>query len=159
MVDKYEYIPETPEFARFWAVYPKKQNKADAKKAWRQTEMIRPSIEVVLKAVINEKSSNKWRKDGGDYIPLPATWLRAEGWENSADIDLGDVVNGKMWHETEQGTIKKGQEFGLKYPDEKWDSMSKEMEKKTGRTVHPWRYFEREVFNLAGHNVSQIKAA
>lgn len=155
MADKYEYIPETPEFARFWAAYPKKQNKADAKKAWAQTAMIRPQIEVVLKAVIAQKSCADWRKEEGRYIPLPSSWLRAEGWENSADVDLGDVVDGRMWHETDAGIIRKGAELGLNWPDEKWERMSKEH----NGGIHPWRFFKRDVFKAAGHNVTQIKAA
>lgn len=145
MADRYEYMPETPEFAQFWAAYPKKQNKADAKKAWQQTQMIRPPLEVVLKAVIAQKCSDDWRKDGGRYIPFPSTWLRAEGWENSAEVDLGDVVNGKMWFETTSGVEAKGAELGI---------LPAQFDKAGG-----WPQFKLAVFKAAGHNVREIKSA
>lgn len=159
MIDKYEYIAETPEFAQFWAAYPRKQSKADAKKAWIQTAAIRPAMPELLKAVIAQKSAEAWCEQGGRFIPYPASWLRAEGWENSSSIELGDVVDGKMWHETQAGIISKGAELGIMWADEKWSRMSAQRLKESGATRHPWDYFQREVFRAAGHNVSQIKAA
>lgn len=28
------------------------------------------------------KKSEQWRKDNGQFIPYPSTWLRAKGWED-----------------------------------------------------------------------------
>ena len=30
----------------------------------------------------SEQIKKEWKKDGGKYIPHPATWLRARGWED-----------------------------------------------------------------------------
>jgi len=71
-------------FDFFWAEYPRKVNKGDARKAWKQ---IQPSSELLTKIIIalkRAKTSFGWKKDGGQYIPYPATWLRAEGWEDEA---------------------------------------------------------------------------
>ena len=59
--------------------YPKKKKKEDAKKAW---DKIRPNIEVVLKALEWQKKSPEWFKQGGQFIPYPATWIRSHSWED-----------------------------------------------------------------------------
>lgn len=64
----------------FWSEYPKKKAKGDAFRAWRQTESLRPDIEEVIAAINRQCQSHDWIKDGGQYIPLPASWLRAWRW-------------------------------------------------------------------------------
>ncbi len=69
-------------FEIFWDSYPKKKNKGDAEKAWLK---IKPSTELQQKisnAVKQGKQSADWLKDHGKYIPYPATWLNAKGWED-----------------------------------------------------------------------------
>ena len=34
-------------------------------------------------AIALAKQSHQWQKDNGDFIPLPATWLNQERWEDS----------------------------------------------------------------------------
>jgi hypothetical protein len=33
-------------------------------------------------AIERAKTSEQWRKDGGQFIPHASTWLRAKGWED-----------------------------------------------------------------------------
>ena len=69
-------------FAIFWSAYPKHKGKADALKAWGK---IKPSAELQAtmgKALEAQKQSEQWRKDGGQYIPMPATWLNGRRWED-----------------------------------------------------------------------------
>ena len=40
------------------------------------------SIETLLEAIEKKKRSQDWLKDGGQFIPYPATWLNAGGWED-----------------------------------------------------------------------------
>jgi hypothetical protein len=68
------------DFDLFWEIYPRKKSKGDAIKAWRQTEGVRPAIEELLAAIQHSERSQDWMKDGGQYIPYPATWLRKWGW-------------------------------------------------------------------------------
>lgn len=75
------------EFEQFWAAYPKRRAKADARKAWAQTSHIRPTIDVLLAAIQRGRDSYEWKKcsvDGvvGAFIPLPATYLRGERWDD-----------------------------------------------------------------------------
>lgn len=69
-------------FAEFWLAYPKKKNKGDAEKAWKK---LKPDLAVCLTAIATAKESNSWKKDNGQFIPYPASWLNAKAWEDSDD--------------------------------------------------------------------------
>jgi 2'-5' RNA ligase len=101
------------DFNTFWALYPKKVAKADARKAWLQTKDIRPELTNLLNAVKAACKTEAWMKDGGKYIPHPATWLRGERWDDELEVKLPNVVNEKPWHETATGIELKGKELGL----------------------------------------------
>lgn len=65
-------------FDDFWALYPKREAKKDARKAWMQ---LNPTAEVerqIVAALAWQVESEQWTKDDGQYIPLPATYLRGE---------------------------------------------------------------------------------
>ena len=36
----------------------------------------------MLEAIEKHKASSQWQKDGGQFIPHPATWLNQERWED-----------------------------------------------------------------------------
>jgi hypothetical protein len=69
------------EFERFWAAYPNKVGKRAAQKAFQNAKN-RPSIDVILAALERACKSEKWRKDGGEFIPNPATWLNQGRWDD-----------------------------------------------------------------------------
>lgn len=75
-----------PDFLTFWKTYPKKKKKFDAFKAWKQMEADRPSIEIIIKKVQALKQTNDWKKDNGQYIPYPASWLRSGGWDDETEV-------------------------------------------------------------------------
>ena len=101
------------DFEEFWKVWPKRCAKADARKAWAQTKDIRPELTNLLNAVKAACKTEAWMKDGGKYIPHPATWLRGERWEDELEVKLPNVHNDKPWHETATGIELKGKELGL----------------------------------------------
>ena len=68
-------------FDSFWKAYPKKVGKKEAQRAWQKASDL-PSIEIVLKAIEVQKSSDAWKKDNGQFIPNPATWLNQGRWED-----------------------------------------------------------------------------
>ena len=71
-----------PDFGIFWGTYPKRKSKADARKAWKQTAKSRPPLPFIVAKLEELMRSPEWRKDGGQYIPYPATWLRRGGWDD-----------------------------------------------------------------------------
>lgn len=71
-------------FDRFWSEYPKKVSKGDARKAWVKHKCDR-LFGKIMSALGNAKRSAQWAKDDGQFIPYPASWLNAEGWEDVYD--------------------------------------------------------------------------
>lgn len=76
------------DFDTFWKAYPRKVAKGAARTAWERTKSIRPSIDVLLQAIEQQKQQEQWQRDGGMFIPHPATWLRQERWEDEIHIDV-----------------------------------------------------------------------
>jgi hypothetical protein len=74
-------------FLAFWKAYPKKEAKGDAWKAWQQVRA-EALLTSVLDAIERHKKREQWRRDGGQFIPLPATWLRDKRWEDEAQDSL-----------------------------------------------------------------------
>lgn len=66
-------------FATFWCAYPKKVGKGAAEKAWKQ---LKPDLQTVLQAIERALPTEQWRKNGGQFIPNPATWLNQRRWED-----------------------------------------------------------------------------
>jgi len=38
----------------------------------------------IMEALRTQKGSPQWKRDGGQYIPHPATWIHGERWEDEA---------------------------------------------------------------------------
>lgn len=74
------------DFDEFWKMYPRKAAKGDARKAWKQTEGIRPPLDEVLKAIRAQCNTEQWRREFGQFIPYPASWLRAERWDDVLEV-------------------------------------------------------------------------
>ena len=69
------------DFNRFWAEYPRKQGKGAARKAFDKARK-KVTLETMLAAVERQRRSEQWNRDGGQYIPMPATWLNQERWSD-----------------------------------------------------------------------------
>lgn len=70
-------------FADFWSAYPKKVGKGAAEKAW---EKAKADLSLVLAAIKTQADSDQWRKDGGQFIPNPATWISQRRWEDGVTV-------------------------------------------------------------------------
>lgn len=69
-------------FELFWAAYPKKKAK---KAAWEAFKKVNPDEELfkrIMEAIGRARTSQEWLKDGGQYIPHPATWLNGGCWDD-----------------------------------------------------------------------------
>lgn len=70
-------------FEEFWAAYPRKQGKGAARKAWRKIRPGAPLHGRIMAAVKDNAARNpQWLRDGGQFVPNPATWLNQERWED-----------------------------------------------------------------------------
>jgi len=69
-------------FDQFWDAYPKKVAKEAARKAFAKHK---PDVELLgkmLATIEQYKRTDQWTKDGGQFIPNPATWLNQMRWED-----------------------------------------------------------------------------
>lgn len=69
-------------FEDFWAEYPKKRSKQVALKAWTRLAPNKELYNKIMAALRAQKQSAEWRRDGGQYIPYPATWINGGCWED-----------------------------------------------------------------------------
>ena len=92
-------IAQPDGFAEFWGAWPKRVGKAKAVAAWKKHK---PPLQEVLAAIDDWLGSEKWTKDGGKYIPDPATWLNASGWEDELSVSVrpksGGLIGGIPRH-------------------------------------------------------------
>jgi hypothetical protein len=96
---------------KFWPAYPWKSAKKDARKAWAQTAAVRPSIEAILTAISAAKESRQWREG---FVPLPATWLRGERWDDCHEIEIDNpIVKTDAWWVSDEKTMAHGQKIGV----------------------------------------------
>lgn len=73
-------------FEAFWSAYPRKVGKGAALKAWQKIRPANGTRAAILTAVAAQRTSDQWHKDGGQFIPHPATWLNQTRWEDSPDV-------------------------------------------------------------------------
>ncbi len=76
-------------FASFWLAYPRKKNKGEAEKAWAKIKPDNNLTEKIISSIDLAKQSKEWIKENGDFIPYPATWLNAKGWEDEIEEKKG----------------------------------------------------------------------
>ena len=69
-------------FNQFWTAYPKHIAKQSAVKAFEKLKPDEKLLEAMLKAIEMQRESKQWEKDGGAFIPYPATWLNQRRWED-----------------------------------------------------------------------------
>ena len=69
-------------FERFWKVYPKKVGKGKAEESFAKYSPDDEMTDTMIRAVEAAKKTTQWQRDGGQYIPYPATWLNQRRWED-----------------------------------------------------------------------------
>ena len=74
--------PTTNNFEVFWKAYPKRKSKGDAEKVFAKVNPDDKLLSTMVATIERAKKSEDWQKDGGKFIPYPATWLNAKGWED-----------------------------------------------------------------------------
>jgi hypothetical protein len=76
-------------FEAFWNTWPKekRRHKGDAEEAWKQIKPDKPMTEYILRAIERAKQSKDWTKEEGRFIPYPAKWLKAKGYDDEYPDD------------------------------------------------------------------------
>jgi uncharacterized protein YdaU (DUF1376 family) len=81
-------------FERFWLAYPRKVGKDAAKRAFDKRRPDDALVTEMLKAVAVHTKSESWRRDGGQFIPHPATWLNQGRWQDGDLLSSGNDSTG-----------------------------------------------------------------
>lgn len=81
-------------FESFWATYPKKVGKDAAQKAFEKRRPTEDMATQMIEAIDRQKESPQWQKDGGQYIPNPATWLNQGRWMDEATDEPSSLLAG-----------------------------------------------------------------
>ncbi len=79
-------------FDAFWIAYPKKVGKEAARKAFAK---VKAPVETLIAAVKQQKNSPQWKKENGQFIPNPATWLNQGRWEDEIPGTAPKVYRGE----------------------------------------------------------------
>jgi hypothetical protein len=87
-------------FERFWKEYPKKVGKKKAREKFLKLSLDEERFKEIMEALRTQKESPQWKRDGGQYIPHPATWLQEERWEDEHMIVSQGQIS-KKWPEAE----------------------------------------------------------
>lgn len=74
-------------FERFWKAYPRKVGKGAAEKSFKKYKPDDALTERMIVSVEAHKRSDQWKRDGGQYIPHPATWLNQRRWEDELETE------------------------------------------------------------------------
>ncbi|NLK37969.1 MAG: hypothetical protein GX299_07785 [Epulopiscium sp.] len=53
-------------------------------------------LEKVLASLEVQKRSADWQKDGGQYIPYPASWLNAGCWDDEVVVSVSHPPNTEL---------------------------------------------------------------
>ncbi len=69
-------------FAAFWDCYPKKVDKAAARKAFEKLAPSDALLDIMIAAIKKQQQTAQWRDKNGQFIPNPSTWLNGKRWED-----------------------------------------------------------------------------
>lgn len=101
-------------FERFWSAYPRKVSKGRAQKAWAKLKPSEQLVQAIIAGIGRAKTSAQWTREGGQYIPHPATWLNDRGWEDEQPATAG--ASGQWWLAHGHGTRDAAIAAGMRDP-------------------------------------------
>ncbi len=78
-------------FAEFYAEYPRKIGKKDAEKAWNKLK-VTAGMASQIGATLNKRKREDWKGRDVKFIPYPAHFLRAEGFDDEVEATMDDPL-------------------------------------------------------------------
>ena len=100
-------------FNEFWELYPKKQSKSPALKAWLKLKLDDELFQAIITALKEQINCDQWQRSNGQFIPNPLTWINQKRWEdevmknvkantnnyNKDDVTAIDIFNSSAWND------------------------------------------------------------
>jgi len=103
-------------FDELFSIYPNGDNRAKAERRYRRLAPS-PELQRTMRSAIEaQRLCRRWTKDGGEFVPEFATWLRNRRWEDQPRSAATAVLG--AWHETRAGIDAKARELGIAPWDE-----------------------------------------
>lgn len=81
-------------FDAFWRAYPNRVGKDAARAAFDKRKVDDDLLALMISAIAAQSKSEKWIKDGGQFIPNPATWLNQGRWMDDTSAEQPQRVRG-----------------------------------------------------------------
>lgn len=79
------------DFEEFWKHYPRNEGKQKAREAFRKVDV---DVQVLIAAVEQQKLSDQWTKNNGQFIPHASTWLNGKRWEDQLTMRYDAIPKG-----------------------------------------------------------------
>lgn len=95
-------------FDRFWSAWPKSERKIGKRQClvtWRANNCD-AIADKVMAALDRSKKSKGWRKDSGQFVPMPRTWLNQTPWLTDSHELSGAAKPDKTRHEVVRDHIQ-----------------------------------------------------
>lgn len=70
-------------FDEFWDEYPRKVAKQKCKNKFLRLSV--DKFDTIMAALREQKETDQWQKDDGQYVPHPTTWINQGRWEDDPD--------------------------------------------------------------------------
>jgi hypothetical protein len=86
-----------PQFVRFWAAYPRRAGKGQARKAWAKAVKAGADPEAIVEAA-GRFTAQRGNEDP-KFTPYPATWLNGERWDDAPEPKRADDDRPAGWWE------------------------------------------------------------
>lgn len=95
IIDEYQREDKEKEeaqarFDMFWKQYPRKQAKPAALRAWKKIRLTPMLFSKILDSLERYKKTEGWLKNKGQFIPMPATWLNQERYNDEIEVEVKD---------------------------------------------------------------------
>lgn len=86
------------EFERFWELYPNRKAKPAAERAFIKAREEGTEAATIFNAILDHAKSDQWVRDGGKYIPHPATFLNQKRWlDGPTSAPKAAAAAGDVW--------------------------------------------------------------
>lgn len=109
-------------FAEFWKAYPKHIAKSKAESAFKAKVTSQTTFELINADLIKRAKYDNWLKDGGAFIPNPATYINQSRWLDEYEISNN---SNKQPKQSEQPNITRETQASMS--DEERESLRKKL--------------------------------
>lgn len=77
-------------FETFWREYPRKVNKKKSKEKFMKICKDEETYNQIMRGLRNQKNTYDWKKNNGQFVPHPTTWLNGERWKDEIETAIDD---------------------------------------------------------------------